>query len=430
MLYDFSQYFKDNNEFLLDEFIDKYTSHFNTEEDETSVLTTHYKNIFNTLAAPFELNDILEIFENLAKHETFLEQPYVIMINEIYGLKSMLINRMTTSEFNKDTNSSIFEFLSLFKNINNKVAEIYLHKYITKLLTVNNIRINSISDLIDRNIIKHYESHLIWLTSLARSIEDKNIDNYPELDDKKCDFGKWLHGDAKHVVQNNSKLKAIDSLHHNLHLFGQKIQKHLKKNEYHILITYLEKCEFLSLSIGTEIALVDNILMNKKVTKDHLTGALNRNGLESVFESQYELSLATNNSFVLAMCDLDYFKGVNDTYGHIAGDKMLKLFVDTAKKHIRNSDVIIRYGGEEFVIMLPAINKEKGCDVLEKIRLEFEKSFLLFEGREIRTTVSIGIIEVKPENYYKQIFVNEYINIADQKLYLAKKGGRNRVEVC
>jgi len=426
MLYDFSEFFKNDNEVLLHDFLDKYTSRLDSEEDSVSILTGHYQNIFNMLATPFELNDILTAFENLAKHEISLESPYVIITNEVYSLKSLLISKMGTS----NSNSSIFEFFSLFKEINNKIAKIYLDEYISKLLSVNIMRVNSISDLIDRNIIKHYESHLIWLTNLAISVKNKKLETFPELDDKKCDFGKWLHGEAKHIIQNNSKLKAIDTLHKSLHLFGGKIQKHMNSDEYHILITYIEKCELLSLSIGTEIALVDNIIMNKKVTKDPLTGALNRNALTSVFESQYELSLATNNSFVLAMCDLDYFKNVNDTYGHIAGDKMLKLFVDTAKKYIRNSDVIIRYGGEEFVIMLPAIEKAKGHDVLEKIRLEFEKSHIDFEDKIIKTTVSVGLLEIKPENYYKQNFINEYINIADQKLYMAKAGGRNRIEVC
>jgi len=428
MIYDFSQFFKNNNEFLLDEFIDKYTSHLHTEENNFSIFTEHYKNIFTTFSRPFELDDILNDFEKLAIHEVSLEHPYIIIINEVYGLKNLLISQMTNPEIN--ANSTVFEFLELFNKITNKIAQIYLNEYIIKLLSINSIRINSIADLIDRNIIRHYESHLIWLTNLARSIKNTNNEIFPELDDKKCDFGRWLQGEAKQLIQNNSKLKAIDTLHMNLHLFGKKIQKHMQKDNYHILITYLEKCELLSLSIGTEIALVDNILMNKKITKDHLTGALNRNGLDSVFESQYELSLATNNSFVLAMCDLDYFKKVNDTYGHIAGDKMLKLFVEVAKKYIRNSDVIIRYGGEEFVIMLPAIEKAKGYDVLEKIRIEFEKSFLIFKEEEIRTTVSIGLLEIKPENYYKHNFINEYINIADQKLYIAKKNGRNRVEVC
>ena len=99
------------------------------------------------------------------------------------------------------------------------------------------------------------------------------------------------------------------------------------------------------------------------------------------------------------MCDLDYFKNINDTYRHVAGDKILKLFVDTAKKQLRNSDVVISYGGEEV------------------------------GGNMIKTTVSIGLVKVVPESSYKQHFLDEYIMLADQKLYLAKNAGRNKTEM-
>lgn len=425
MLYDFSKFFKDND-LLLNDFLDKYTAHVNTNNDSCDILKGHYKNIFKMLSAPFERQDILKRFENLAKYQILLEHPYIIIANEIYCLKSLMMQKMISLNSNAD----IFKFISLFDDINNTIAKIYLHEYITKLLSLNNIRINSISDLIDRNFIKHYESHLHWLTNMALSIKNEKLDNYPELDDKKCDFGKWLHTDAKNIIKNNSKYKTIDGLHRSLHLFGEKIYENMSGESYHVLITYLEKCELLSLSIGTELALIDNILMNQRVTKDSLTGAMNRNGLKNVFESQYELSLATDNSFVIAMCDLDFFKKVNDTYGHVTGDKMLRLFVDTAKKYIRNSDIIIRYGGEEFIILLPAINRAKGYEVLEKIRQEFEESTLIVEEKEVKTTVSIGLLEIKPKHYYTHNFLDEYINIVDQKLYKAKESGRNRIESC
>lgn len=426
MLYNFSEYFNGENNILLDDFFDQYTIDFDDEDDSVSILTGYYKSILDKFNLSFQEKDILELFKRLAKHQVQLNHPYIIMTNEMYCFKNLIINKMAEQK----ANSNICEFIFLFKKINDVVAHVYLESYIKELLSTNNIRINSISDLIDRNFIKHYEAHLIWLTQLAKSIQDKDEYGYPELNEKKCNFGKWLIDDAKSIIQNNSKHKSICNLHENLHIFGGKIQEYHGKEEYHILITYLEKCELLSLSIGTELALIDNILMNNRVTKDALTGAMNRHALESVFEGQYEISLATNNSFVLAMCDLDSFKNLNDTYGHVGGDEMLKMFVDTVKKHIRNSDVMIRYGGEEFIIILPAMDKEKGYEVLEKVRKKFEENFLIIDDKEVRTTVSMGLLEIKPDKYYKNNFLNEYIHRADQKLYAAKKAGRNRIEVC
>lgn len=426
MLYDFSEFFRGENNILLDDFFDKYTAHLNDEKYSVSVLTGYYRDILHTFSQPFEEEIILKLFAELAEHEVILGHPYIIMSNEMHNFKSILISKMAEENYA----DGIMEFIFLFKKIHNVIANIYLQSYIKQLLSINMIRINSISDLIDRHLIKHYEAHLKWLTQLALSIQDKDSNVIPELNETQCTFGKWLLDEGKNIIQNNSKFKSICTLHENLHLFGRKIKSYITKDEYHVLITYLEKCELLSLSIGTELALVDNILMNTKITKDELTGAMNRHGLKSVFESQYELSLATNNSFVLAMCDLDFFKNLNDEYGHIAGDAILKLFVNIAIQYTRNSDVTIRYGGEEFIIILPAMNKAKGYEVLNNIRQKFEDSTKIINNQEVGTTVSIGLLEIRPEKYYKNSFLNEYINIADQKLYMAKQSGRNRVEVC
>ncbi|MEA3229058.1 MAG: diguanylate cyclase [Campylobacterota bacterium] len=424
-MYDFSQSLKENDEMIFNEFTDKYTICINSYNDEIyTTIMSKYRKIVTTIVTPFNLQELMNMFEDLAQYKMSISIPYIIMINEIHGLKSVLISNLQGSS------SLIVELLTLFEKINNKIAKIYLDNYIKNLLSINNIRINSLSDLVEKNIISHYESHLIWLTELAKLILLEQKTGFVELNHKICNFGVWLESDAKNIIKNNSKHKIIDTLHRNLHTFAQKIFNLIGKDEHHILIIYLEKCELISLSIGTELALIDNILMNKKVTKDTLTGSLNREALKNVFESQYELSLATNSSFVLAMCDLDFFKAVNDNHGHIAGDKLLKSFVDVVKKNIRNSDVIVRYGGEEFIVMLPAINKEKGKEILDQIRTDFQKNYIEFDEKKIQTTVSIGMMEIKPHNMYKKSFVDEYIMIVDQKLYMAKDCGRNRVEVC
>jgi len=420
MRYDFS-----NASLELGDFIDAYTACISISADTTVITTTGlYEKVFQLLKGEFEEEEILSLYTEIATYKISKEIPYAIMSNEIYGLKHLLINNFSK----KTCSGEIVKVLELFQMISNNVAHHYLLKYIDRLISLNNVRLSSISDLVEKNVISHYESHLIWLTNLAEHIKSDNKKDFPEIDSSSCKFGHWLNGDAKKVISNNSKYKNLTSIHNNLHLFASKIFNILELGEYHVLITYLEKCELISLSIGTELALLDQILMNKRITKDTLTGALNRHGLRNVFESQYELSLATSNPFILAMCDLDFFKNVNDTYGHVAGDKVLKLFVDTVKKNIRNSDVIIRYGGEEFVIILPTIHKLKGYKVLNKIREEFEKVILKFNGENISATVSIGMIEIEPDYLFKQNFLDEYLMIADKKLYQAKENGRNCVE--
>ena len=425
MKYNFQKIVIDNEE-VLAEFINKHTTYIDFyDEKKVGKITNFYQIIFKTLSASFEENDILKQFEALSEYKISLEIPYGIMVNELYSLKSIVISHILQNKLDID----IIETLKLFKNITNTIAHVYLTEYLNKLISLNNSRRNSLSDLNEKNLIVHYESHLIWLSNLAEHIKQSSKTEFPELDHTLCTFGKWLHGDGKKMIQNNSKYKNLQIIHEKLHQFAKKIYNIIQDGEYTILITYLEKCEIISLSIGTELALLDQIIINKKISKDYLTGSFNRQSLKDLFETQYDLALATNNHFVLAMCDLDNFKIVNDTYGHIAGDHLLKLFVQIVQKNIRNSDMIIRYGGEEFIIMLPTIDKQNGYKVLNHIRKEFEQTSLEFEEKDIRTTVSIGMMEVKPEHPYNQNYLDEYVMIVDKNLYIAKESGRNRIEV-
>ncbi|MBD3797275.1 MAG: sensor domain-containing diguanylate cyclase [Campylobacterales bacterium] len=424
MIYDFSALFKEKDDALLETFCDLHSpaATLSTEEELEEVGIV-YKKIFALFAKPFELKEMKDLFEALALLKIRGEVPYVLASNKMYSFESVLISQLSKNSKMQE----IISVIELFKILNNAVAKVYLLEYTEKLISLNNLRRSSLVDLVEKHLIKHYESHLVWLSSLAKHIQEQNATQFPELDDTRCEFGSWLHSEAKLLIKNNSKYKAIDKLHHNLHLFAHKIYKILNLDEYHTLITYLEKCELISLSIGTELALLDQIEINKKVAKDSLTGALNRNALEGVFEGQYEIAFATNNTFVVAMCDLDYFKDINDTYGHIAGDQVLKKFVDIVKKNIRSSDLIIRYGGEEFVIILSAITEAKGYEVLNKIREMFSQCRVKYDGREIKCSVSIGMSEINPQKSFKKNMINKYLMEVDQELYIAKANGRNRV---
>ena len=123
------------------------------------------------------------------------------------------------------------------------------------------------------------------------------------------------------------------------------------------------------------------------------------------------------------MFDIDNFKKINDTYGHLAGDHVLKQLASVIKSRIRREDILSRYGGEEFAIILPEIDAYNSIQFAEKIRRLIEKAVFKFEDTEIPVTVSVGVSVLVPE-------VNdptEFIKQADDNLYAAKTAGRNRV---
>ena len=410
-----------NKRQLLQEFMDKYVACiYISDINKAQPILDEYKKILDCFIDDCLEETILYHFEMLAKMKISLGIPYISVSNEIFGLKSLFIKKNLSS-------IDLAKLLDVFYKINNLVAKLYLDDYVKKLRQTNLMRINSLSEVMDLSIIRFYKYHLLWLNDLIARIADSSKQDFPELDPALCDFGKWLKKDAKLLLQNNSKYKTIVKMHNALHIFASKINKIILQDEYHILISYLEKCELLSLRIGTELVLADNIEINKKVTKDALTGALNRHALKPIFETQYELAYATDGSFVLALMDIDDFKNVNDTYGHIAGDKLLGKFVEIVKKDIRNSDVIVRYGGEEFVVFLPSISISKALEVLHKIKEHFSKTSMKMDTHTISATVSIGVVEVKPQMQFVSSFTDEYLMIVDKKMYQAKQSGKNKV---
>lgn len=156
----------------------------------------------------------------------------------------------------------------------------------------------------------------------------------------------------------------------------------------------------------------------KKIFTDPLTKTFNRNYLEEIS------SMINLEHYSLAMLDLDKFKVINDTYGHKAGDYVLSLASKIFKDSIRDSDILIRYGGEEFLLLINNRNNNKtNIDVCERLRSNISREHFFYDGHEIKVHVSIGLH--KHPSLEKNL--QEAIKIADEMLYVAKKSGRNRV---
>lgn len=389
-----------------------------------------FKKVFINILENLLFNDkeINDASTQLAQLHLENDINYILLSNHLNELKNCTIEAITQNSME----GNILELLLRYTQIEMLVSKEYLLNYINKVCSANNIRLASLNDMIQKDMIRYYEEHLLWLDTLVKSVKISDFKTVPELNPSLCNFGKWLLSQtAKDIIRNNSKYKNIIKTHNQLHDLGILIAKQLQKTKpnYHVLMNYLEKCELISLAIGTELALIDNTLIIKKASKDELTGALNRNSLEQMFINQYELSLATDSNFLLAMCDLDHFKFINDTYGHVAGDKLLKAFVKINHETLRKSDIIIRYGGEEFLIMLPNTSLETGIEKLDQLRENFQNFSIKYDGEMVKTTVSIGLINIEPQMMLcdNEIKMNDYIHQADELLYKAKQNGRNRI---
>lgn len=156
-------------------------------------------------------------------------------------------------------------------------------------------------------------------------------------------------------------------------------------------------------------------------SRDELTGLFNRRQFIEVYKGHLTVSKATNESFALALLDIDHFKRINDNYGHSVGDRVLKKFSEIAQDSLRDSDFIARYGGEEFVVILPSTNKQAAVECIERVRTAF--SHFAFDAIQegLRISVSTGI-----SHFSYGESGEDLVERVDAALYHAKNVGRNR----
>ncbi len=165
--------------------------------------------------------------------------------------------------------------------------------------------------------------------------------------------------------------------------------------------------------------------MSELVREDQLTGSLNRRGLEEVYGRESARADRRNTPLCVAMLDLDNFKKLNDTYGHLAGDGALKHLVTVVRDTLRSMDVIARFGGEEFLILLPETTVEAAAAAMVRVQRELTRHFFLYENEKMLITFSCGVALRVPNEGQDSLMAR-----ADRAMYQAKQAGKNRVVVA
>ncbi|GGY52147.1 GGDEF domain-containing protein [Pseudoduganella albidiflava] len=165
--------------------------------------------------------------------------------------------------------------------------------------------------------------------------------------------------------------------------------------------------------------------MSELVREDSLTGSLNRRGLDDVFERETARADRRGTPLCIAVLDLDDFKKLNDTYGHIAGDSALKHLVKVVKETLRSMDVIARFGGEEFLIMLPETTVDAAVATMTRLQRDLTRHFFMHENEKLLITFSAGVA-LRRQGEDQAALVKR----ADAAMYTAKKTGKNRVVVA
>jgi diguanylate cyclase (GGDEF)-like protein len=159
--------------------------------------------------------------------------------------------------------------------------------------------------------------------------------------------------------------------------------------------------------------------------RDPLTDTGNRIAMDQTLHREIEMSRRHSQPLSLLMLDIDHFKQINDTYGHSAGDEVLKAVAASIKNQLRNVDMVFRFGGEEFLILLSNTSREAAGMIGERLRFAAQAQDYVAEGKMVELTVSIGCSTLLPGESAESL-----LRRADSALYVAKRGGRNRLAMA
>ncbi|WP_019614040.1 sensor domain-containing diguanylate cyclase [Psychromonas ossibalaenae] len=389
---------------------------------------TQYKNLFLKLLSASSEEEIEQNTKDLVNFTIEHDISFLFLYSELVTI----IRQLLCDLIGKKDFKHIEEIDSYFAQHEYRITILYLHKYLNKFKFKCETRLSHTQSIPDKNFMIHYENHLKWMVDLILYVQEKKFDdNYPELNPNLCEFGKWMKSSTASHLLSTSHYKQLDKLHINLHDLAANVVNYCKRKELRpaTLIHLMNRIDYYSLEIGNEIAFLNEIELS---AKDPLTHLLTRRLFNKIVLNKLDIAKASGREFSLMMCDLDHFKSINDRYGHAAGDIVLKHFSSLLEKALRKSDYIFRFGGEEFMILLPMTDKEEAAGLAQNICDVTASSGVIAGDGEtiINYTVSIGIIDILVDNniVVNQGTIDTYVSQVDEKLYLAKEKGRNRVE--
>lgn len=318
--------------------------------------------------------------------------------------------------------SALFFFIGYYilrkkeKNINTLTSELKNQK---EELLLYSVKFQKLFDL-QKNIVILTDGRSLAMANRAM-FDFFGFEELPHfLRHHNCICEKFIDDDnffhLGKIADSENWVQVIKSLPQEKRIVAMLDHRHIR-HVFSVAVNEFETDKYVIAFTDISSTIREQSLLLKKATHDTLTGAFNREFLENTIDQI--LSDAMNQNLGVIMCDIDHFKRVNDTYGHHRGDEVLKTFVTAVQRSIRSEDYLIRWGGEEFIILMKVDSIESLHKATENIRQTVEK--LSFED-ELCITSSFGITL---HHHDEGLFAS--IARADNALYAAKEYGRNRV---
>lgn len=397
-----------NKFFFNGEFFD-YDSKLKSIDSVCDLLSEEFNIMYFPLMTRNETIGIIEIQlgrigKNLVCETNFLDLFYLAVVQ----ISSVILNHIL-----KDQMEIGMNFYEAMKDIAKIIESQYELTYIIPL----------IGEMIDRFISAHLiyifiknkeeKFELLW----PNACKDKEVMSLLDKIDLKTEY----------IISDNDKIGVFPLINENTILGAivaySNVDKLMQKEiEYLLQLSKQSSATIQRANVYAEVL--------KHATLDALTGLNNRRQFEMRLNQEIASTRRKNTPLCAMMLDVDYFKKVNDTYGHAAGDCVLKAVSQVIMKELREYDIASRYGGEEFFILLPQTNIEEASFVAQRLKKTIEDSKMdvseakLSNINHLKITVSIGVSNFEPDETAEDLYHN-----ADKALYEAKNRGRNKVVV-
>lgn len=282
---------------------------------------------------------------------------------------------------------------------------------------INHEQLQKIISRLDQAIYNHQQ----WFNALIRTLTCRLPPDQHDLSQeahKECRFGQWcVSEDAKDLVEHPG-FKSLKEAHQRMHQLAKGLLETINKgtnispSEYDLFSNALD-------SLRLEIATLKRELETFLYDRDPLTGAINRVNMLTLLREQQEISKREHQSSYIVMIDLDNFKQINELHGHPVGDTVLSETARYLIQHLRPSDKMFRYGGEEFLVCLNTIESNSAFELTENLRKGLAETDLNTQPK-VRMTASFGVTLLDPFSP-----VEQSIERSDKALLTAKSAGKN-----
>jgi diguanylate cyclase len=414
---------------------------------ESSVLSglpenaTNQLSVSNTAKIGEQLSELLaqSLESTVSTHPEFAQEVKNLIV-QVSGIKSFdqaqIVAKLLRQFWNKaemrgNDKTRIHEGLVnllrlLVDNVSGMVEdEEWLHG---QVLTLQEI----IANPINRNVIADAERSLrdtiINQVMLKESLSDAKstlkslmgsfIDKLGEITESTGEYHQKIEG-YSHKIGSTNNLSDLSNLLDEIMQDTSIIQATALRSHEELINTrkQVQQAETEINNLQQELAQISEL-----VREDQLTGALNRRGLDAAFEVESARADRHQSLLSIALLDIDNFKRLNDTLGHQTGDKALVHLSAVIKDALRPTDSVSRYGGEEFVLLLPDSNLEAAAATVERLQRELTKKFFLYKNESVLVTFSAGVAQRAPQESQESV-----VGRADKAMYQAKHTGKNRV---